>query len=316
MPPSDLQTLWQSPDQAGTLRKFTQSRVTGFVERFVVLKGSTLFIFKSRYDVKRLNSVVPLEGARIAEGPPNPGFAAVAANEAHLCITITLNIAHAYTAKHEIAVLMAPSTDVHTAWVAALRQASIPRETLLDRLSRVEGFQTQVMNEQSQRLALAFPTQDSAVVSCPGHIRMLPAGALPAAAATGAKTTLPINKQPKNKRTSATEVTAYVVSEQDSELTEGVVGSGLPGSLRASFSHALTATSQAAVADGRVVGGVPRGSLSTPAGSPAPSYSTALVQDDGSKQIAKDVVGTPGSARSSLAVASARSTPMVEAVGA
>lgn len=199
MPSANLNSLWAVPDQAGILKKLGHKSMSGWSERFFVLKvsygfltallyqlkhsqepvtplfpplpfsfqGSYLFYFKDRHDLKGFHGCIPLEKARI-QGEAPPG---TAQQNAHLCITITLNVQHAYIAKHALYVLLAPSPEVHTAWMAALRQAAIPRAALITHLE-TSGGMAEVVAQHAEQVHLCFPTEGAAVLSSSGLVRL------------------------------------------------------------------------------------------------------------------------------------------------
>lgn len=74
-------------------------------------------------------------------------------------------------AKHAFYVLLAPSPEVQTAWIAALRQASIPRSSLIDHLDRAGGI-SELVQECTTEMQLCFPTEGAAVLSSSGHVRL------------------------------------------------------------------------------------------------------------------------------------------------
>jgi hypothetical protein len=196
---SDFQTLWSSPEQAGFLRKRSHGQLSGWQERFFVLKassrrrrchppgpppaarpasrhaptraqGSSLFYFKSRQHVKRLQGVINLESAKVETELPVTAGGGARKPEDH-CISVTLHVSSAYSAKHPFYVLQAPTAQVQEAWANALWQAAVPRGSLLAHLQR-GGLLCDVVAEFAQQLQLCFPTADAAVLSSSGRARM------------------------------------------------------------------------------------------------------------------------------------------------
>ena len=97
-----------------------------------------------------------------------------------------------YIAKHPFYVLLAPTPEVQAAWLLALRQASIPRATLLNRLYET-GDMPQVVKECCDQTSLCFPTTSAAVISSSSFIRLetaTPVGSASPAPPTDAITTI------------------------------------------------------------------------------------------------------------------------------
>ncbi|KAH7619297.1 hypothetical protein Ndes2526B_g06260 [Nannochloris sp. 'desiccata'] len=171
--PTDLQCLWANPDQAGTLKKHAHGRVGGWQERFFVLKGSILYYFKNRKNVKALHGIIPLERARVQSGPP-PGYLGNSAQTIYsLCITIIFHVQHAYIAKYPFYVLLAPTPEVHKAWMEALNCASIPRASLLAKLTET-GSMSSVFATCTEETKICFPTTTAAVISSSECLRLDP----------------------------------------------------------------------------------------------------------------------------------------------
>ena len=135
-------------------------------------QGSTLFYFKSRNSYKHLHGVIPMERARIEREPPVGYLKENTEPQLRsLCITITVHVQHAYIAKHPFYVILAPTPEVHAAWVSALRQAAIPRSVLLSKLQST-GTIADVINECSEQTQLCFPTSGGMVISSAACIRL------------------------------------------------------------------------------------------------------------------------------------------------
>jgi len=84
--------------------------------------------------VKRLQGVIPLENAKVESEAPLEGSGKKM--EGEYFISITLHVAHAYSAKHPYYILSAQSAEVQEAWCNALWQAAVPRGSLISHLQK------------------------------------------------------------------------------------------------------------------------------------------------------------------------------------
>lgn len=132
-----------------------------------------MYYFKNRNNVKTLHGIIPLERARIQSGPP-PGYLGNGYNAQtthSLCITITFHVQHAYIAKYPFYVLLAPTPEVHKAWMEALNCASIPRASLLAKLNET-GSMSSVLATCTEETKICFPTTSAAVISSSACLRL------------------------------------------------------------------------------------------------------------------------------------------------
>lgn len=133
-----------------------------------------LYYFKSRNNVKTLHGIIPLERARVQAGPP-PGYLKGSGSSAQtthsLCITITFHVQHAYVAKYPFYVLLAPTSEVHKAWLDALSSASIPRASLLAKLAET-GALSSLHVTCMEEAKICFPTTSSAVIASSACLRL------------------------------------------------------------------------------------------------------------------------------------------------